>query len=121
MSILSIFDLGIHKFHHSGEASWLIEPLDERVSIYLKKCIRNGCKKPKDLKHRGREYVKEHIFHGEQHPSYLRRRFFPSRKKIKNLIYSVKSELRHSKIDQENLEHLIKEWENDASIHLKTK
>ena len=48
--------------------------------------------------------MEEHLFHGEKHPDMFRRRFRPSRRKLKNLSTSVRLEKRHSKIDQANVE-----------------
>lgn len=45
--------------------------------------------------------------------------FFQSRRKIKILIYSVKSELRHAMICLENLQHLIKAWKTDTSVYFR--
>ena len=33
--------------HHMGQAAGLVEPLDERVALYLKEVIRNGCRRVK--------------------------------------------------------------------------
>lgn len=95
-----------HKFHHTGEAAYLIEPLDERVSEFLKKSIRSGYKRPKDLQRRPKEFVDEQLFPGDPPQQRYRRKFYPNRRKIKNVIYSVKNELRFSKVDQENLKLL---------------
>ena len=33
--------------HHIYQAAGLVEPLDERVPLYLKEIIRNGCRRDK--------------------------------------------------------------------------
>ena len=66
------------------------------------------------------EYVKESLFSGESHPDATRRKFRPNRQKIRNLVSSVRNELRFSKIDQENLQHLAKEWRKWGGVHLFT-
>ena len=38
-----------HENHHSGEAATISEPLDERVTEFLKTQIRSGCKRIKEL------------------------------------------------------------------------
>ena len=50
-------------------------------------------------------------------PGSLRRKFNPNRKKIKNLITSVKIETRHSKIDQENDANVKEDWGKWADIY----
>ena len=103
-----------HKYHNMGQAAGLTEPLDKRIVKYLKKLIRNGCRNSKDLQSRAAEFVQDKIFFGEKHPDSLRRKFNPNRKKIKNLVTSVKIETRYSKIDQENVAKLKEDWKNGA-------
>ena len=93
-----------------GQAAGLVEPLDEKVALYLKEIIRNGCRRVKELQSRASEFVREKIFHGERPPESLRRRFNPNRKKVRNLITRVKLETRHSKIVQENVAKQTEEW-----------
>ena len=38
-----------HKFHYTGEAASIIQPIDERVVDYIRLQIREGCKTPKDV------------------------------------------------------------------------
>ena len=102
--------------HHMGQAAGLIEPLDERVTLYLKEIIRNGCRRVKELQSRASEFVREKIFHGERPPESLRRRFNPNRKKVRNLITRVKLGMRHSKIDQENVAKQTEEWARCFSL-----
>ena len=93
-----------------GQAAGLVEPLDERVALYLKEIIRNGCRSVKEMQSRASELVREKLFHGERPPESLRTRFNPKRKKVRNLITRVKFEMRHSKIDQENVANQTEEW-----------
>ena len=84
----------LHKYHHVGEAAGISEPLDDRVAEYLKKQIRNDCRRTKELQSRARSFVNETLFAGEENPASYRRRFRPLRKKIKNLVTAVKIETR---------------------------
>ena len=93
-----------------GQAAGLVERLYERVALYLKEIIRNGCRRVKELQSRASEFVREKIFHRERPPESLRRRFNSNRKKVRNLITRVKLETRHSKIDQENVAKQTEEW-----------
>ena len=102
--------LGGHKYHNMGQAAGLTELLDERIVKHLKKLIRNGCRYSKDLQSRAFIFVQEKVFFGEKHPGSLRRKFNPNRRKIKNLITSVKEETQYSKIDQENVPKLKEDW-----------
>ena len=55
-------------------------------------------------------YVKETLFDGKPLPPSSSRRFFPLAKDISNHILNEENRLKYSKIDQENLQHLIDEW-----------
>ena len=110
-----IFVLGGHMYHHSGEAAGIIEPLDPKISNHLKTLIRAGYKRPKVLQLRASEFVRENFQEEGLNP--YRRRFFPSRKMVKNMITRVKAEIRTSKIDQENIENLKDIWQRSADVH----
>ena len=99
-----------HRYPNAGKAVRLIEPLDDRVAEFLKRLLRQGTENAKELQMRALEYVKEGLFPGESHPDATRRKFRSDRQKIRNLVSPVRSELRFSKIDHENLQHLAKEW-----------
>ncbi|XP_057290826.1 uncharacterized protein LOC130613509 [Hydractinia symbiolongicarpus] len=117
LQYITTFPTETHSNHNMGEAAGLIEPLDQRVANYMKQLIRGGCRKTRELKLAAAEFVKNTIFSGRSNPEKSRRRFTPSRKKIKNLITSVKIETRYSKIDQENVESLKNEWSDWADIY----
>ena len=104
-----------------GQAARLTEPPHQRIAKYFKKLIRNGCKNSKDLQSRAAEFVQDKISFGEKHPGSLRRKFNPNRKKIKNLITSVKTETRYSKMDQENVAKLKEDWGRWADIYFTPK
>ena len=99
-----------HRFHYQGEAATVIQPVDSRVNDFIRKQIREGCRVPKDIHSRTEYFVKETIFNGQKTKESKRRTFVPSRKKIRNLILSVRNETRHSKIDQENITLLKDKW-----------
>ena len=91
--------------HHMSQAAGLVESRDERVALYLKEIIRNGCRRVKELQSRASEFVRVKIFHGERPSESLRRRFNPNRKKVRNLITRVKFETRHPKLIKKMLQN----------------
>ena len=99
-----------HRFRYQGEAATVIQPVDSRVTDFIRKQIKEGCRVPKDIQSRTEYFVKETIFNGQKTKESKRRTFAPSRKKIRNLILSVRNETRYSKIDQENITHLKDKW-----------
>ena len=60
-----------HRYHNAGKAAWLMEPLDDRVSAYIRKAVKSGCKRLKELQSRVKEIVRNHIFFDENPPSRL--------------------------------------------------
>ena len=50
-----------HRYHNTGVAAGLIEPLDERVAEFLKRLIWQGTKNANELQRRALEYVKESL------------------------------------------------------------
>ena len=96
-----------HPYHHTGIAAGVTEPLDPRVSDFIKKLIRSGCRRVKELESRAVDFVTDILFEGPSKPDRYRGRFFPERKKIRNLITYIKIENRFSKIDQENVRNFV--------------
>ena len=98
-----------------------MEPLDDRVSAYIRKAVKSRCRRPKELQSRVKEFVLNEIFFDENPPPSIRRRFYPNRRKVKNIVNSIKQKARHSKIDQENLMALTENWKKPANIHFTPK
>ena len=63
------------------------------------------------------EYIKESLLSRESNPDAPRRKFRPNCQKIRNLVSSIRNEPRFSKIDQEKLQHLAKEWRKWGDVH----
>ena len=61
----------------------------------------------KELESRAADIVTDVLFEGTSKPDRYRGRFFPERRKIRNLIAHIKIENRFSKIDQENVENFV--------------
>ena len=99
-----------HRFHYQGEATTVIQPVDSRVNDFICKQIREGCRVPNDIQSSTEYFVKETIFNGQKTKESRRHTFVPSRKKIRNLVLSVRNETRYSKNDQENITHLKVKW-----------
>ena len=89
------------------------------MTDFIRKQIKEGCRVPKDIQSRTEYFVKETIFNGQKTKESKRRTFVPSRKKIRNLILSVRNETRYSKIDQENITHLKDKWMDYGDVLFK--
>ena len=75
-----------HLYHHTEIAAGVTEPLDPRVSDFIKKLIRSGCRRVKEWESRAADFVTDFLFKGASKPDRYRGRFFPERRKIRNLM-----------------------------------
>jgi serine/threonine-protein kinase RIO1 len=106
-----------HQFHHKGKVAGLSEKLDERVSEYLRRLVVNGTNRVQELQSRAAEFVEEKVFFGEKKIEMTRRRFCPSRKKVRNIITSVRLKKRFSRFDQENIMQMKEKWSEWADVY----
>ena len=102
-----------HCYHHKGEAGNIIQPTDEKVLDFIKQQIRSGCRRPKEIQSRVTGFVRETLFNNKFSNAASRKKYAPSRKMIRNIITSVKSETLKSKVDQENIFMSKTDWEGD--------
>ena len=86
------------------------------MTEFTRKQIRKDCRVPKDIQSRTEYFVRETIFDGQKTKENKMQTFVPSRKKIRNLILSVRNETRYSKIDQENISYLQAQWKDYGDI-----
>ena len=106
-----------HCYHNTGKAAGIAEPLDLRVTDFIKILIRSGCHGVKELESRALDFVTDVLFEGVCSPDLYRGRFYPERRKVRNLISYVKMETQFSKIlDQENVQHFVSSCK-EAKIH----
>ena len=96
-----------HLYHHTGIAAGVTEPLDPRVSDFIIKLFRSGCRRMKKLESRTADFMKDVLFEDASKSDRHRGRFFPERRKIRNLTTYIKIGNRFSKIDQENVENFV--------------
>ena len=59
------------------------------------------------MESRAADFVIDVLFKGASKPDWYRGRFFPERRKVRNLMTYIKIENRFSKIDQENVENFV--------------
>ena len=78
--------------------------------------IRGGSRRVREVESRVMDFVKDVLFEGVYGPDRYRGRFYPERRKIRNLITCVKMETQFSKIDQENVQHFVSSC-REAKIH----
>ena len=77
----------------------------------IRKLVGEGIRNVKEMQRALRLYVKTDLFADQQLPPLNSRRFFPEERDIRNHIYNATSQLRMSKVDQENVPLLIENWQ----------
>ena len=77
----------------------------------IRKLVGEGIRNVKEMQRALRLYVKTDLFDDQQLPPLNSRRFFPEERDIRNHIYNATSQLRMSKVDQENVSLLIENWQ----------
>ena len=118
MSYLIQLPKGKHCYHNTGKAAGIAEPFDPRVTDFIQKLIRSGCRQVKELESRAMDFVADIFFEGAYSPDRYRGKFG------KFTLNDVKLEVsllmlkwtRFSKIDQENVHHSVSSC-REAKIH----
>ena len=77
----------------------------------IRKLVGEGIRNVKEMQRALPLNVKTDLFADQQLPPLNSRRFFPEERDIRNHIYNATSQLRMSKVDQENVLLLIENWQ----------
>ncbi|XP_069811949.1 calcium-responsive transcription factor-like [Dendropsophus ebraccatus] len=97
----------------TGEAANLREKIDPRVQKKITELYRAGIRKKSELRRLIEHFVNNEIFLGLDVPEGSRRRFFPTRKDISNVIGRSKHLGHGSVLDQSMLVQLVDKWKMD--------
>ena len=95
------------------QAAGIREPVDDRVISKIEELTTQGVRKLDEVKRHVESFVTGELFRGRRPPAKTRRRYYPTNKDITNTMQKVKYRQCHSKVDQENLEHLVNQWKSD--------
>lgn len=80
---------------------------------------RSGVRKVSEILRHTNAFVAQELYPGASLPEESRRRFYPTRKDIANLLVKSRREGRSSTIDQENILCLVNSWkENNPEINV---
>ena len=91
-----------------------MQRIDDRLVQKISELLMEGITSVAEMERHLQYYVKMEIFVGGPVPDPSNRRFFPSRNDIYNFMYRASLEMRHSKIDQENLQFKIDDWRKES-------
>jgi len=86
-------------------------PIDTRVKAFISQQVDEGINSVSEVQRQLNVYVKRHLFASQPLPSRLNRRFFPTRHDISNVIFRARVANMQSRIDQDNLQAKIADWQ----------
>lgn len=104
MYLFSLPDENSHQYHNIGLTAAVTEIVDPKVRLKIKELVHQGKRNISIITALLEQYVINELGETDR----LRRRFYPERKCIRNIVNAVKQEIRWSKIDLENVEQLVK-------------
>ena len=87
--------------------------IDPKLAEKIADLVDVGVTSVKEMKRHLEYYVRKELFPGRTKPYHSNRRFYPKKCVIRNKMYKVYIKKRFSKIDQENLSEIVKNWENE--------
>lgn len=87
--------------------------MDKRIGKKIDELVEDGIKNVKEIERFLNHYVKTDLYRGKELPSKHSRRFFPEVNDIRNRVTRANRRIRHSKIDQHQLQIKIEEWEKN--------
>ena len=91
-----------------------MQRIEDRVVKKVNELVKDGVNSVAEMERHLGFYVKKELHDGLPLPDPGNRRFFPSRNDIYNIMCTASIQMRHSKIDQEELAHKIAEWEQES-------
>ncbi|XP_066932038.1 uncharacterized protein [Clytia hemisphaerica] len=107
--LLSIDDVGCHKYHPMGKTQNISQSMDPEISSKIDMFVKEGITSVREMK-RLIKLVVADMFGKENLPPSNSRRFYPSIPIIRSKMDKSKQKLRYSMIDQECLQQKIDEW-----------
>ena len=87
--------------------------IDPKLAEKIAELVDAGVTSVKEMKRHLEYYVRKELFPGRTKPYHSNRRFYPKKCVIRNKMYKVYIKKYFSKIDQENLSEIVKNWQNE--------
>lgn len=84
--------------------------MDPRVAQKIQYLVGKGILNVNEMRRHLREFLTNDLFCGQELPPAFNRRFFPSKKDLRNHIYRAVVQNRFSKCDQSNVSSKVEEW-----------
>ncbi len=100
------------------QADERIHPIDTSVSRKIAELVQKGINNTREMQRHLQLFV-EQMFAGKVQPRHSSRKFFPNRRTVRHHIYRCMKNCQRSRLDQDNLQELVREWqEKDSGAHI---
>ncbi|KXJ09652.1 hypothetical protein AC249_AIPGENE11456 [Exaiptasia diaphana] len=110
--------LGIaHQGHPIGESSTIGHYIDKRIITKINDLVKNNITNLTEVKRCLSQYVDENLFQGiptSKKPKQSNRRYYPTRKDLRNQVAKALTSFKRCGDDQESLAQKIKEWQHSS-------
>ena len=90
-----------------------MQPIDDKLVRKIHELVADGVNSVSEMERHLNSHVKNELFQGRTLPDSTSRRFYPTRSDIRNHMYQATIQHRHSKVDQENLQVKVEEWQKE--------
>lgn len=90
------------------------QQVDKRIINKIYQLVGEGVRQVREMQRHIRIFVKTEMFRSSKLPPSTSRRYHPKKKDLRNHMYKAAIKLKFSKLDQENLEQKVKEWQQQA-------
>ena len=88
--------------------------MDPRIIEEIHRLVEDGVRNVQEMQRHIKSFVENNLFKNKPVPSSLNRQFFPRKVDIRNYMYKASVKMRFSKLDQENVEELVKHWQQES-------
>ena len=88
--------------------------MDERIITKIHQLVNESVRDVREMQRHIKIYIKNELFCSSPLPPPTSRRYNPKKKDVRNHMYRAAVELKFSKLDQENLELKVKEWQKES-------
>ncbi|XP_066925584.1 uncharacterized protein [Clytia hemisphaerica] len=101
------------KVHTHGKTLGLSQPVDPKIIEKIYQLAEKGIRRTKEIQGHLETFLEKELFRDKQMPSKDNRRYYPKKTDIRSYVYRAAMKLRFSKVDQEELDHRVKEWKKE--------
>eukprot|EP00794_Sanderia_malayensis_P002783 gene2783-3220_t len=108
--------------HPTNHGNAFHQKVDARIIAEIYRLVEDGVRNVNEMRRHLKSYTENVLFKDRPLPSTLNRQYYPRKVDVHNNMYKASVKLRFSKLDQENVEAQVQQWQlqdPSASYHLR--